>query len=52
MREFHPNLLGAMPVPDQPNRQSIEFLGWVSEEMIPFAVERHNRIFGAIKDAA
>ena len=29
-----------------------KFLGWVAEEMIPFALERHQRIFGEVKDEA
>lgn len=48
IREFHPNMPGALTVPDQPNRSGREMLGWVSDEMIPFALDRHKRIFGEV----
>lgn len=48
MRRDIPNRLdGAGPVkhPRDP-----AFLGWVDEDMVPFALDRNNRLFGAVED--
>ncbi|HPH64301.1 MAG TPA: hypothetical protein PLF40_01080 [Kofleriaceae bacterium] len=49
VRDFHSNMKGALTVPDQPDRGGREILGWVSEEMIPFALARHKRTFGDVE---
>jgi hypothetical protein len=48
MRRDIPNRLdGAGPVkhPRDPS-----FLGWVDDDMIPFALDRNTRLFGAVED--
>lgn len=49
VREFHPNMKGALPDPGHPDQSGRVILGWVSDEMVPFALARHKRTFGDVE---